>query len=232
MVLSYSPCETPEEACKMPESFDEVRKGYWETRCEAAVKALDKCWFDARWFTTPEAAVKAVLDLIPGGSEVGVGGSVTVREAGLLEALDSRGDRLVYHTPEMEFEQSLAVRKEALSCPYYLCSSNAITLEGELVNTDGIGNRVSGMMFGPETVIVLAGVNKIVSDRDEAFKRIRDVAAPANARRLGMDTPCVKRGQCVDCRKPSNICRVTTIISLKPMWTDLKVFLVAEPLGL
>lgn len=216
----------------MPESFDGVRQGYWESRCDAAVKALSKGWIDARWFPSSDQAVRAVLDVIPSGSRVGAGGSITIRETGLLERLDARGDQLVFHAPDMEFAESMAVRREAVSCPYYLCSSNAITLEGELVNTDGIGNRVSGMVFGPDTVVVLAGVNKIVADREEAFKRIRNVAAPANARRLGMDTPCVERGQCVDCRTPTNICRVTTIISLKPMWTDLKVFLVAQPLGL
>ena len=126
----------------------------------------------------------------------------------------------------------VAVRKEAVTCPYYLTSSNAITMEGELVNTDGIGNRVAGMIFGPEVVVVLAGANKLVEDRAEAFSRIRNVAAPANARRLGLDVPCVERGRCADCRTPQNICRVTSIVSLKPMWTDLKVFLVAEPLGL
>ena len=216
----------------MPESFDAVRHGYYESRCEAAVKVLEKGWFDTRWFATAGQAVRAVMDVIPVGSRVGAGGSVTLRETGLLEELSARGDQLVYHTPDMEFEASMAVRKEAVSCPYFLCSSNAITMEGELVNTDGIGNRISGMVFGPETVIVIAGANKLVADRQEAFNRIRNVAAPANARRLGMDTPCVERGRCVDCRKPTNICRVTTIISLKPMWTDLKVFLVAEPLGL
>jgi hypothetical protein len=216
----------------MPESFDELRHEYLESRCETAVKALRKRWFDAHWFSNADRAVKAALDVIPQGSRVGAGGSVTVRESGLLEVLSERGDQLVYHQPDMAQQQSMEVRKEAITCPYYLCSSNAITMEGELVNTDGIGNRLAGMMFGPEVVVVLAGANKLVEDRAEAFSRIRNVAAPANARRLGLDLPCVERGKCVDCRTPQNICRVTSIVSLKPMWTDLKVFLVAEPLGL
>jgi len=215
----------------MAESFDVVRHEYFEARCETAVKALEKRWFDARWFSNTERAVKAVMEVIPRGSRVGAGGSVTLRETGLLEALDGRGDQLVYHQPDMEFEESMAVRKEAITCKYLLCSSNAITMDGELVNTDGIGNRVAGMMFGPETVIVLAGANKLVEDRNEAFSRIKNLAAPANARRLGLDVQCVARGRCVDCRTPMNICRVTTIVSLKPMWTDLKVFLVADSLG-
>ena len=174
----------------------------------------------------------AILDAIPAGSRVGAGGSVTLRETGVLDRLAARGDRLVYHTSDMEFPESLEVRRESITCPYYLCSSNAVTLEGELVNTDGIGNRVAGMIFGPHTVIVMAGVNKLVASREEALSRIRNVAAPANARRLGIDVPCVEKGYCVECRSPMNICRVTTIISRKPMLTDLCVFLVAVPLGL
>jgi len=216
----------------MPESFDHVRQGYYESRCEAAVKALDRRWFDAKWFSNSERAVDAVLKLIPEGSRVGAGGSVTLQETGILDMLADRGDTLVYHRPEMEFEKSMSVRKEAITCPYFLCSSNAITMEGELLNTDGIGNRAAGMFFGPQTVIVLAGANKLVENREEAFSRIRNVAAPANARRLGMNVPCVEKGRCVDCREPANICRISTIIMRKPMMTDLKVYLVAEPLGL
>ena len=216
----------------MLQQFDDVRHGYYESRCEAAVKALEKRWFDARWFDNSERAVRAVLELIPAGSRVGAGGSVTLRETGVLEELAERGDELCFHRPEMDFEESIQVRKDAVTCPFYLCSSNAVTMEGELVNTDGICNRVAGMMFGPHTVIVLAGANKLVENRDEAFSRIRNVAAPANARRLGLDLPCVSKGRCVDCREPVNICRATTIIMRKPMWTDLKVFLMAETLGL
>ena len=114
----------------------------------------------------------------------------------------------------------------------FILSANAITIDGELVNTDGIGNRIAGMIFGPQTVIVIAGVNKIVENLDEALSRIRNIAAPANARRLGIDTPCVSTGRCVLCESPFNICRITAIIHRKPMLTDIKVFLVTEPLGL
>ncbi len=216
----------------MAESFDDIRSSYNQSRCASAVKALVRRDFDARWFRTAGEAMDAVLEVIPTGSRVGAGGSVTVREMGVLERLRARGNDNVHHTSDMEFAESLSARRDAVTCPYFLCSSNAVTLEGELVNTDGVGNRVAGMIFGPETVIILAGVNKIVADRDEAISRIRNVAAPANARRLGIDVPCVERGYCVDCGSPMNICRVTTIISRKPMFTALSVFLVAEPLGL
>ncbi len=216
----------------MPDDFDHVRKGYMESRCAAAVKALDKNWFGARWFDNSEQLVAEVLKEIPKGSRIGAGGSVTLRETGLLEELEARGDELIYHRPEQEPEESMRVRKEAVTCPYFLCSSNAVTLEGELVNTDGIGNRITGMVFGPQVVYVVAGANKIVEDLPGAISRVRNVAAPANARRLGIDSPCVEKGRCVDCRAHSNICRVTSIMHKQPMWTQVKVFLVAEQLGL
>ena len=96
---------------------------------------------------------------------------------------------------------------------------------------DGMGNRVAALSFGPPTVIVIAGYNKLVSDVEAGLRRIREVAAPANAARYNMDTPCVKKGQCQDCSKPGRICRITTIISRRPMATDFKVFLVGETLG-
>jgi len=156
---------------------------------------------------------------------------MTIRELGLIERLRKRGDTVFVHDPSMSFQETMEVRRRSLQCNFYLCSSNAITLEGELVNTDGIGNRVCGMTFGPSTVLVVAGVNKLVADLDEAMDRIRSVAAPANAIRYNLDTPCAKRGQCADCRSEASICRVTLITSMRPMLTDLKVILVPEDLG-
>lgn len=213
-------------------SPDEIRKSHEEARCASAAGRLVSRGFDARFFHDAESCIEAVLEAIPPGSDVGAGGSVTLRETGLLDTLAGRGDRVVYHRAELGIEGSLRARREALTCDFYLTSSNAVTMEGELVNVDGVGNRVAGMIFGPATVIVLAGSNKLVADRQDALNRIRNVAAPANARRLGLDLPCVEHGRCVDCRSPLNICRVTTIINMKPLLTDLKVFLVAEPLGL
>lgn len=212
--------------------FENIRRDFLEKRGNAAVEALSNRGIDAEYTPTATRAVEKVLEIIPAGSMVGAGGSVTLRETGILEKLAEKGCHVVHHQPGMELAESLRVRKEAINCSYYLCSSNAITMEGELVNTDGIGNRVCGMVFGPETVIVIAGVNKLVMNRDEAISRIRNIAAPANAIRLGIETPCVDKGYCVDCRSPMNICRVTTIVSGKPIWTNMRVYLVGEPLGL
>lgn len=216
----------------MSDHFDEVRTGYHQSRCESATAALIRRGFDARWFPSVSEALGHIMSIIPADSRVGLGGSVTLNETGLPDELEARGIEVVRHSGDMDFGESLRARKEAISCPFYLCSSNAITMDGELVNTDGIGNRVAGMIFGPQTVMVLAGSNKLVEDRHAAFSRIRNVAAPANARRLGIDVPCVEKGRCVDCQSPMNICRITTIISRKPMMTDLKVLLVPQALGL
>lgn len=215
----------------MPESFDHIRKGYLESRCAAAVKALIKRDFDASWYPTISAAIDAVTEIIPAGSRIGVGGSATLKESAIFDRLSGRGDELVMHGPDADFETTLATRKEGMRCPFYLSSSNAITLEGELLNTDGVGNRVAAMIFGPQTVVVIAGANKIVETREDGLSRIRNIAAPINARRFGLKLPCVEAGRCMDCNTQGSICKVTTILSGRPLHTDMKVLLVAEELG-
>ncbi|MDY6794766.1 MAG: lactate utilization protein [Actinomycetota bacterium] len=209
----------------------EVWTEYVEARCGTAVEAMAKKEMDARFFPSREGAVKAVLAIVPPDAEVGCGGSWTMRQIGLLDALRERGNTVLVHEPGMEFEEAMRIRRRALQAPYYLSSSNAVTMEGELVNVDGIGNRVSGISFGPGTVIIMAGYNKLVADLEGAMQRIREVAAPANAVRYNLDTPCAKKGRCTDCSGPSRICRITTIVGWRPMTTDLKVFLVGEQLG-
>jgi hypothetical protein len=209
----------------------EVWGEYVRVRCANAVEHLVKREFDARFYPTREEAVDAVLETVPPDAGVGCGGSWTMRQIGLLEALKDRGNQVFAHEPGMDFAEATRVRKEALLCPFYLSSANAITMRGELVNTDGMGNRVAGISFGPGTVIIVAGYNKLVPDLDAAFERIREVAAPANAIRYKADTPCVEKGRCYDCLKPSSICRITTIIRQRPIMTDFKVFLVGESLG-
>jgi len=113
----------------------------------------------------------------------------------------------------------------------FLSSTNALTVDGIIVNTDGVGNRVAGMIFGPRRVILVVGINKIVKDIDDAIWRIKNVATPMNAYRLGLNTPCAKLGYCMNCTSNVSICRVTTIIEYKPSRTDFTVVLVGEELG-
>ena len=122
-------------------------------------------------------------------------------------------------------------KKKGITGQIFLTGTNALTEDGRLVNIDGIGNRVSAMAFGPETVFVVAGINKIVPDLDSALDRIKNVVSPLNARRLNLDLPCARLGRCTDCNHDLRICNVVTIIEGKPLHTNLKVVLVGEELG-
>ncbi len=211
--------------------MDEVLFEHRAARARAAAKALTKRGFDARFVDSAEAGVREVLSIIPPDAAVGCGGSVTVRQMGLLDRLRERGNRVVAHEQGMDPMDALAIRKEAVTCPCFLASANAVTLEGEIMNVDGIGNRVAGTIFGPSTVVIVAGANKIVEDLAAARTRIREYAAPANARRLGIAVPCVEAGHCLDCASEANICRVSVIMHRPPGLTDVKVILVPEELG-
>jgi len=118
-----------------------------------------------------------------------------------------------------------------LSCDLFLSSSNAVTMNGELVNIDGAGNRVNSITYGPGKVILVSGYNKLVDDVQDAIKRIKNVVTPMNARRLKIDVPCAKTGKCSDCNSPQRMCRAMVILERKPLLTDILVILVGEELG-
>jgi len=199
-------------------------------------KALEKNGFSVLIASSKEDAVEKVLGLIHVGAKVGVGGSVTVRELGLIEALIERGNRVVHHwLPDVPIEGWLPFMVEAHNSDVYLCSSNAVTEDGKLVNVDSSGNRVASMIFGPGRVVVVVGVNKIVRDVEAGLKRLREVAGPLNAKRHNIrELPCVKTGVCTDCNSPKRICRVITILERAPNRVrkpNITVVLVAEKLG-
>jgi hypothetical protein len=213
--------------------FAQARRHRLQARGEAAVRNLTRNGFSAHFLPTREEAVSAVLDLVPTGARVGFGGSLTLRELNLPAILQERGHELLNHwAVGISPEDSLRIRREQLSVDVFLTSTNAVTLQGELVNVDGVGNRVGAMMFGPGKVVVVAGANKIVRDVAAARERIRDLAAPINARRLGVPTPCAELGYCVDCDRPERICRVVTILERRPALTPMEVLIVGEELGL
>jgi hypothetical protein len=203
-----------------------------ETRAKNAAEALGKNGFAAVWFAKGEDAVAHVIGLVPDKASVGLGGSATVRSLGLIEALAGKNCTLLDHSaPGLSPEQRQEIRRKQLVSDVFLCSSNAVTLNGELVNVDGTGNRVAAMMFGPGKVIVVAGVNKIVNTVEEARERIRAVAAPVNNKRLNIDNPCTHTGHCLDCRNKTRICNLTTIIHRRPPLTDIHTVIIAEELG-
>jgi len=212
-----------------------VKKWHLEKKVERTLAALRKNGFDAMHIPSRKEAVTRVLELVPPDALVGVGGSVTVRELGLLESLRRRGNKIADHWEARQKglppEVVMKTRRLLLTSDVLLTSTNAVTEEGYLVNTDHAGQRVAAMIFGPKKVIIVAGMNKIVRDVDEALERIKNVAAPMNAKRLDVKVPCTVTGICSNCDSPNRICNVTTIIERKPIHTDVTFILLGEALG-
>ena len=196
------------------------------------VEALQKNRFSATYYPSAQEALEELLSVIPTDATVGIGGSWTLIQLEIVEKLEARGN-IVYchHKPGLAPEEILDIRRKQLTCDVFLTSTNAITEDGRLVNTDATGNRVAAMIFGPKKVIVLAGVNKIVGTIDEAQERIRSKAAPLNNKRLNRPNPCVKTGYCVDCQGPTRLCNVTTVIHKRPPASDIHVWVIGEEVG-
>jgi len=214
--------------------MDPVMQWYMEDRGKRAVEALKKREFNALYVETQTQAKEFVLQEIPPGVTVGIGGSVTIRGMKVLDDLKARGNKVIDHwvTASLFSEENFQLRRAQQTCDVFLTSTNAITLEGQLVNIDGGGNRVNALGFGPKKAIVVAGVNKIVPDLESALRRIREITVPLNCRRLNSSPPCISAGKCVDCRVPSRVCRITTIIEWKPpFFSDYLIVIVGENLG-
>ncbi|MCW3976259.1 MAG: lactate utilization protein [Candidatus Bathyarchaeota archaeon] len=210
------------------------KKWFIEGRAQRVIEALRNNGFDAIYLQTKEEAFDKIMNLIPKGSLVGIGGSVTIREIGLVDALVKRGNKLAEDwLKKYSMEEKLSIRRQQLTADVFLTSSNAVTEDGELINIDGLGNRVGAMIFGPKKVIVVAGINKIVKDSYEGIERIRNIAAPMNVKRLGGKTPCLLTGNCDldECEPPNRNCHIITIIEKRPMKTDMTIVLVGEELG-
>ena len=203
-----------------------------DTCGEKVVKALEKNNFQAHYAVNRTVAIEKALSLIPAGATIGVGGSWTLKELGIPEQLAKNGHTVYDHNiPGLTMEESLALRRKELLSDVFLSGANAITLDGQLVNTDGSGNRVAAMSFGPKKVIVIVGVNKIVSDLDAAMERIETVAAPINNKRLDRPNPCTITGMCMDCQGSTRICNITSILHKRPPAIDFHVIIVGEELG-
>ncbi len=212
--------------------MDENLRWHQRQLMEKTASALDKNGFSTALFESCDEAVNFILESAAGSESVGFGGSMTLAQLDLPGRLAAVGkDTLVHGRPGLTAEQRREVMQQQLNCDLFLTSTNALTLQGQLVNIDATGNRVGSMFFGPKRVIVVAGVNKIAADLDSALVRIKNVVAPPNARRLGFATPCAKTGLCSDCDSPQRICRITTILDRRPRATEMLVCLINESLG-
>jgi L-lactate utilization protein LutB len=210
---------------------------YWQLKLQNVEKALAGNNFDVHIVGTLTDAREIVMDkILPASSSktASFGGSMTVVASGLYEALKARQGLEVIDTidPAVDPDTKIERRRQALLVDFFVTGTNAITEAGQLVNLDMIGNRVGALTFGPKKVVILVGRNKIVPDLAAAFDRIKDFTAPTNAIRLDMKTPCVKTGQCEECKAPARICNTWTITEKSYPKTRVSVVLVNADAGL
>ncbi len=212
--------------------MDEFVKQHTQIIVEETLKALRQHGFGAEYFSTRDDVVNFLMNMAEDCKTVGIAGTHTVRALGIIPMLQKAGKTvydqwsLTVGTPE-----ELQCRKNQMLADLFLSSANAITTTGEIVNKDGAGNRINAMTFGPKQVCLVVGVNKIVPDIDSALGRIETTAGPIRAMSLKRKTPCVETGVCMDCDSPERICRITSIIHRKPMFTPLTVVILGEELG-
>lgn len=210
-----------------------ARQWHYETLAQRAVEALKRNNFGVVYAPDSAEACRIVLSMIPQGAAIGFGASMTLQAIGLMEQLKA-GEYQLINPPWINAQTSRAermpLRRQAMVADVFLTGSNAVTLDGKLVNTDAMGNRVAGMLIGPKKTIVVAGANKVVPTVEEALERVTNVA-PANARRLNYDTPCAVTGVCNDCRSADRICNATVILHRKTWGVDMTVVMVGEELG-
>lgn len=195
------------------------------------VKSLESRNMEAYYVRTKEEALAKALELIPEGSTVSWGGSMSIQEIGLPQVL-KEGNYVVYDREQATTkEERDEIAHKAMTCDYFLGSANALSEDGVMVNIDGNANRVAAYAFGPKNVLLIVGMNKVVKTEADAMSRAKNEAAPINAQRFGIDTPCEKNGSCFDCKKPECICCqiLVTRYSRVPMRT--KVILVNDTLG-
>ena len=214
-----------------------------QERLENVLKALEKNNIKAFYVENRCKAVKLATSFVEKGSVVSFGGSVTLAEIGIFDLLRNGEYRLLDRNAEGNTPEDIQkIYRDSFNADTYLCSSNAITENGELYNVDGLANRVTALTFGPKQVIVIAGVNKIVKDLNEAAYRVKTIAAPKNCVRLNKDTYCAKCGKCVaieegkkgmtdGCNSKDRICRNFVVTAKQQNPERMKVIIVGEELG-
>ena len=209
----------------------EQMKTYYEKRAQVLVKNLKSRHFEAYYCPDSASALAKALELIPEGASVGWGGALSAQQIGLFDAVKSGNfaaiDRDAATTPE-ERTQAL---KRCLTADVFLCGANALSLDGQMVNIDGTGNRVAAIAYGPDTILVIAGMNKVCDTLDDAVTRARTVAAPMNKQRFPFKTPCEVTGACADCKSEESICNQILITRNCRPAGRIKFVLVGEELG-
>ena len=207
------------------------RKESFATTAQTLIKNLEKNKMDGYFCEDSNKAVELVKELVPEGSSIGWGGSVTFAETGAKAALEQGNYNMLDRAKATDAKQAEEMIQKHLSCDTFFMSTNAITIKGELVNIDGNSNRLACLLYGPKQVIVLVGMNKLVKDIDDAINRIHTLACPPNATRLHCDTPCANIGICGNCHNDDCMCCNIVITRHNRHKGRIKVILIAEDLG-
>ena len=197
---------------------------------QKTINNLEKLGYKVTLFDTNEEAA-AYLDQEINGTTVAFGGSVTLQEMGLFNMLSSHND-VIWHTMAEEQKEKHLIRRKAVTTSVYITSVNGLAETGEIINIDGIGNRVASTLYGHDKVYFVVGQNKIAPDYDRALYRARNIAAPKNAQRLQTKTPCAAKGdRCYNCSSPERICRGLVVLWENLIAADTEVVLIKENLG-
>jgi hypothetical protein len=203
-----------------------------EQRIKRTIESLNNNNMNGYLVNSKEELFFKIEQLVSEGSVVSCGGSMSLFEYGVIDYLrNGRYKFLDRYKEGLTSEQITKIFKESFLADAYFASSNAVTEDGKLYNVDGNGNRVAAMLYGPDKVILLVGVNKIVKDIDEAIKRNREICAPANAKRLNKKTPCTKVGYCMDCKSNEKVCREFTVIASQNRKDRIHVIFMNENIG-
>lgn len=211
--------------------MDKFRNMRNDMLAERVIKGLVSRNMEGFYVHTKEEAKELALSLMPEGSSVGWGGSMTAKDIGLIDAVIEGNYKEINRDTAKTPEEKNKLSREMFFADYFITGCNAMTEDGVMVNIDGNGNRVAAIVFGPAHVIVICGMNKIVRDEAAAFSRARNEAAPVNAQRFGLETPCSKTGVCADCKSPDTICCQFLTTRYSKHKGRIKVILVNEDLG-
>ena len=215
------------------DALAESRERYKETLARRVIKSLERNNMTGLYVKTKKEALDKVISWIPEGSKVGFGGSLSLDEIGAKDVLRVGNYHFIDRDKAgLTEEEMYELRKESLLADVFLMSTNALTMDGKLVNIDGVGNRVAALAFGPPKVIIVAGINKIVSDVEAAVQRIKNYIAPIHARRRGFSLPCAQTGRCVDCHALRRFCNAVVTIEHQYQKDRIIVIIVGEELGL
>ena len=210
----------------------EPMKKYYQKRGQLLVKNLRSRHYDAYYCDTKEAALEKALEIIPKGATVGWGGAMSAQQIGLLDAMNNGEYNAIDRDKAPNPEERKKAMKNCLLADVFITGANALSMDGQMVNIDGNGNRVAAIVYGPESIVVIAGMNKVMDSIDAAVIRARTVAAPMNKQRFALQTPCEVTGTCGDCKSEGCICNQILVTRNSKPAGRIKVILVGEKLGL